>query len=265
MAKKLATSVTVRLTGSPDDEGHVRLHDFSQLLFSLRRCLRHTERCLTEQESSIEYKLVRLEESSALAEVSPITSVQNFSLTLETVRLFRDTVSMLNQNKKIDDRIDSDALEAFRSLYIPLNRNANSLQVNGAEITSLFVASIDDLLRESMTSYGSISGILDTVELHNASKFIVYPVVGPEKVDCQFSREILLDDIRLGLDRNVTVFGLLYYRKKEKFPHRIDAKEIKIHPHDSELPSLLDMKGCMADSDDKRDSVEIIRSLRDEW
>ena len=97
---------------------------------------------------------------------------------------------------------------------------------------------------------GSVTGRLLAINLHNRTRFAVYPPAGPLKVTCSFSRA-LKPRVIAALDRNVRVIGRLKYKHWAPHPHAITVQDIEVFPPNDALPTLASLRGLAL-----RESVE---------
>jgi hypothetical protein len=129
-------------------------------------------------------------------------------------------------------------------------------------ITPTYVEKLDRVIGEDTKEQGSVTGWLWKVNLHNTSRFDIYPTVGPKKVACRFPRH-LREKVILGLAKYVTVFGELRLKQWADFPHAIVADDIDIHPDPSELPRLSDLHGMAPNATGGLSSEDFIESVRE--
>ena len=256
--------IVISLVGNPADQGRVHLRDFNVVARSLNHCLHECERCLTGTRALIEYEVTGLHSGSAMLEVQPI---RDGSITVadEVTTLFFQAVELLEQGDSGRDSrlmlLDDAAWESMRCLYTPARRSNARVEVCGIELTSEFIASIDRQLAMSHSELGSLSGTVEIVDIHNRSQFSIFPPISNVGVPCHFTEE-MFDSVMAAMKRHVTVHGLLHYARDGALPKRIDVEEIEVHPDDSELPTLHDLRGVLALS---VDSVDAVRALRDEY
>lgn len=121
---------------------------------------------------------------------------------------------------------------------------------------------VTDIIGPDEIVEGSLTGMLEWLNIHNNNNtFHIYPITGPTKVNCHFTKE-WRDTVINGIDKNVTVYGELRYKKRENFPYAVNVRHIEIHPDDSELPTLGSLRGMMVNQTGLG-AADFIRSLRD--
>lgn len=252
--------IVVQIKGVATEGGYPRLSDFLQQLEAVKTALKHTERLLLgDGERSVYYRIVELKMSSPATvtlEEQPLSTADGPGR-LPRIPIGERLVSTLSQIERrghLPHVKDLAALEAYRGVGSLLHRrqveavtlkSANRIVTIGEE----FNRNIDKIIGPDETIEGSISGLLLAVNLHNTTRFEIYPAIGPAKVVCDFPASLKPDVIR-GLDHNVKVFGQLRYKHWAPHPHAITAGGIDIFPADDELPSIFDLRGLMRQNGD---------------
>ena len=121
---------------------------------------------------------------------------------------------------------------------------------------------MDEIIGPDVYSFGDISGRLESVNLHNVLRCVIFPTVGPAKVSCEFKPD-LRAKVKAALDNYVTISGRLRYKQIDKFPYAIDAKHIDIHEPIGDLPKMNDLRGISLNSTEGMSAEEFVRSIRD--
>ena len=148
-------------------------------------------------------------------------------------RLFRDTAIRLQDGKAPDKRLTFEDIEAFRELLLPLDRHASEVWVDGFQLTSNTVTSIESIVGNAIPSNGEVTGSLERLNLHDRYEFVLFPAAG-SRIVCTFE-ESLLEQVRRGIKRVVTVFGVLYFQPDKPLPDRVRVKRMEIHPPNEAL------------------------------
>ncbi len=258
-----APVVRAKLVGSPEDQGLVQLDDFLAFCGGLKKCLRVSEEAVAGERSRLRYRIRNLGTGSAEIDVEAIAPDGDGALCAETIGLFRSTVRSLQTRQPLDPRIRFRDLDAFRELTRPLRRQVAQVWVDASPVTPAIDEAIDEILERSLTSHGSVSGLLERVNLHNKREFFIYPPIPDRNVKCLFAHD-QFDDVRMALGRQVTVYGELSYEPGQVLPYKARVARIERHPPDEELPSLSSLRGIAPDCTGELDSVEFVRRLRDE-
>lgn len=258
-----AKTLKVRLVGNDEDDGIVRFDDFRNFCDNLAKCLRKSESLVSTKPASIGYRLASLETASASVTLEALPPMNGRDYRDEVLSLFRDTVSNLEGGMPVDPRVDRDALEAFRDLVTPLHRSTKEVWIENSRLTAHFEASIQRILGASIASEGAVSGILEGINVHNRTEFVLYPPIPGNRIRCSFPEE-LFDAVIHAIRRNVTVWGTLYHDKDKAFPHMVQVKRMETHPRDTDLPTLESLKGLAPGCTGGIESVAYVRSMRDD-
>jgi hypothetical protein len=247
--------ITVKIKGSAEDGGFPRLSEFLKQLDAIKVALKHTERLVSgSEERSVYFRIVELSMASpatVVLEETPIRS-QNKRGALPKVAISQKLVSMLRQ---IDRRgtlprnvKDLAALEAYRNVGTLLHKHVEEVTIasssQAVSIGEAFNQKIDKIIGPDQILEGSLTGVLLAINLHNTTRFEIYPAVGPSKVACDFPPTLKTRVIE-GLDRNVRVIGKLRYKHWAPYPHAITAEDVEIFPPEDELPTLSDLRGLL--------------------
>jgi hypothetical protein len=266
---KMAKRFTIRLVGSLKDGGDLRLLDFIAQLDAFSEALKQKERLLSGGSAQhVYYKIVDLSHNSPFSVTIEAAARRNSPVTPGAV--VREFVSDLRniRRKKPPQRADLPMLEAYRDLAAPINRQLQRVEIVEAKnkvvpIDTSFVEQVDKMIGPDSFSFGSISGRLERVNLHNTFRFEIYPTVGPSRVICVPKSADLREKVKRSLDSYVTVFGRLRYKEWDDYPHTIDARDIDMHEPDSELTTLEELRGSSPDATGGMSAEEFVRSIRD--
>jgi len=261
--------ITLLLTGVDKEDGFFRLGPFIQQLQNLSSALKQIDRVLNKKETAY-YRVVDLQLSSPgkiTVEPIPIEIEKDYSDII--CDRFINEINTIKKTGKPTNGLDNKALEAFKNLIAPIEKNFSSVSIESRgsviELNKKMEANIDVIIAEEESSYGTIKGELELINLHDqANKFYIYPIVGPQKVLCHFP-DSLKDIAKKSLECKVSITGLMTYKVNEYFPYKIEVENIVIHPSDNELPNLLDLEGIIPNLTNGLSSEEYVKEIRDEW
>ncbi len=259
------TEITVTMVGADESHGRVRFDDFFRFCETVFKCLRVSEQLVSGETAAIEYRISGLKYGSATVKLEAVQKIGNKGddRRSKVVTFFRTTVADL-QKGKVDPRIPPEGLGVFRELANPLKHGTKRVVIGRVSITTKFDKAIARILDENISSEGSVSGILERVNVHeDRNEFVIYPQDETTPITCSFP-ESLLDNVRKALKKNVTISGTQTYRPGCALPSRVHAKEIEIHPADSDLPSLHDVRALGKWDTGGLNSVEFLRAIRNE-
>lgn len=264
--------ITVQLEGAPEDEGHVRLSEFIKQLQAVKSALKQTERTITgKDEPELYYKIVDVKHSSPISvtiEPTLLKPEENGYIAKSTVAKFFTTLSMINKKRDAPEDFDLPALEAFRDLGTMLDKHVTGITLAASarrkvKIDKQFEHKVAEIIGPDEIVEGSISGMLEWLNLHNTNIFHVYPVVGAKKVICNFPKK-LKEKVKAAIDSHVEVYGELRYKRWGNFPYAMNVSDLDILPPDDQLPTLFDLRGIAPDATGDMSSVEFVRAIRDE-
>lgn len=273
--------ITIQLTGSLEDDGHVTLSAFLSQLEAVKAALKQTERLVTgEEEPTVYYRVVDLSHNSPATIVLEAVSLANRPQTTvkkkrpaiktdyshATVNQFFHSLRQIREKRQRPERADLQALEAYRNLAAPLEKRVSGVKLidsdESVDIDRDFQSAIDEIIGPDELVEGTISGTLEKLNLHNTTRFDIFPPIGPKQVACDFGPSLRADVIR-AVDQYVQVFGKLRYKRLENFPYAVNAEKVEVLPPEDELPTLLDLKGMAPDLTEGKTTSEFLEGIRD--
>jgi hypothetical protein len=105
---------------------------------------------------------------------------------------------------------------------------------------------VDRVIGKQRESYGTVEGRLQRLDLHGRRPlFSVYEPLTGHRVDCHFTEDVTLEDLRPAIDRRVGVRGVIKL-SAEGVRVSVEAHELRIFPDDAELPGPDDVLGILA-------------------
>lgn len=248
----------MEIRATEQEDGYLRLSEFLKQLDAIKAALKHTERLLSgSDDRSVYYRIVSLSYFSPARMVleERALTTPNRRPTLPRIPIAKRLVSGLKQidHQRTPKGADLAALEAYRNVGTLVGPHVRevSMRVGDQEVLigTSFAEKIEKIIGPDEIMEGSITGILLAINLHNTTRFEIYPAVGPRKVVCDFPAAMKKQVID-GLDRNVRVYGKLKYKHWADFPHAISASDLEVFPPEDELPTILDLRGMGNEPDD---------------
>jgi len=223
------------------------------------------------REGEVYYRVVDLRRSSpatVVLEAFPSDPVNPAGVPDRVVSKFFSSLQDIREHGKIPEDFDLPALEAYRELGIPSRSNLSSVFIENGDskfpIDHEFDTKIIAAIGPDETVEGSISGMLEKVNLHNTSRFEIFPTIGPRRLICDFSPE-LRAQVKDGLDQYVRVSGRLRYKHWDKFPYAITTEKMEVYPEENNLPTLWDIRGIAPAATGDLTSEQFVRAIRDAW
>ena len=270
MAERLERTLTIQVRGSREDAGDVRLEDFIDELDSVKNALRETERAVTGHDPSLYFRIV------AMSHDSPATIVLEADSDLSTeatqrvasvvMRQLTTNLRFLGRKKRAPRTADVPVLESYREMTVPLSKHIAEVTIRAGKHTAIinntFKETLDRILGPEEVVHGSISGMIEAINIHNTSKFYLYPTVGPRKILGRFGRTLRHAFIG-SVGKYVTVYGQLRYKTWDKFPYAITADDIEIHDEE-QSGTLGDIKGMAPGLTGDLTTDEFLEKIRNE-
>lgn len=271
--------VTIQLVGSLEDDWHVTLSAFLYQLEAVKAALKQTERLVSgDEEPSVYYRIVDLSHASPATVVLEAVSMpqapqepkrkrraQRMDYSGETVTRFFSSLKQIRQ-RQAPPKADLQALESYRNLTASLNKKVSHIQIINTEesidIDKAFQSSIDEIIGPDELVEGTVSGTLERINLHNTTRFDIFPTIGPKQVACDFKPELKESAIR-AIDHYVSVGGKLRYKRLEQFPYAVNVESIEVFPPEEELPSLFDLRGMAPDLTRGLSIEKFVEAIRD--
>jgi hypothetical protein len=271
--------VTIQLIGSLEDDWHVTLSAFLYQLEAVKAALKQTERLVSgDEEPSVYYRIVDLSHASPATVVLEAVAMPQAPQALKkkrrtqrvdysgaTVTQFFSSLKQIRQ-KQAPPRADLQALESYRNLTASLNKKVSHIQIINSEesidIDKAFQSSIDEIIGPDELVEGTVYGTLERINLHNTTRFDIFPTIGPKQVVCDFKPDMKEGAIR-AIDHYVCVGGNLRYKRLENFPYAINVESIEVLPPEGELPSLFDIKGMAPNLTGGKSTPEFLEGIRD--
>lgn len=264
--------ITIRLTGLEEDNGDVRLNEFVQALENLKKALSETTKITVSNTEIVYFKVIKLQKNSpSLVSVEAVPTKEEFENETDLlVKSFFKNINDINFGR-YPENFSHETFVAYKDLVSLQRKNKIkeiSISSNGENEVSLdgFSKKIEDIMGQDEFEIGSYTGMLDAINIHNQNVFFIYPPSRRTKMRCIFSLDMKSQAIN-ALGKYVTVTGTKRYLSnlKDAEPLEIKVKRIEIHPDESVIPNLSDLRGIAPDITKNQSSEDFIRGLRDVW
>lgn len=226
---------------------YVQFDDLTRLCDRLKECLRSTESAVTGDTPNAKYRLRELELGSIEISLAPLYSEESAGIAADTIQLFNTTVAALQSGTQVDDRLGRPTLLVYKKLAETFFRRNSRISVGGVEITSRFVANIDELLGRYFVSEGSVKGRIERLNIHNKRECALFSPIHDRGIECSFETETF-PVVHAAVGKNATVFGKLKFSGRSALPDHILITGIDVHPEDDDLPTLESLRGLITSS-----------------
>lgn len=263
----VSNKIKIELRGNKTDKELIRFSDFVAALSGINHILSGLDHDITNTNiPSLYFRVTNLRcLSPAIIEAEAVPIDPAIDHSVEIVNKFLIGLDSIKQGKAPAE-LDSGVLRLYKNIGGVFSKNITEM-VFSSEDTQINLnedieAKIEEILGEDEIIEGSVSGILEYINIHaGANRFIIYPIAGPKRIDCHFPHSLLKSAIT-GLDHRVNVRGRLKYKRRDSFPYAIDIDDIEIYPDESELTNLLDLRGIAPNATGDLSSEEFISSIR---
>lgn len=257
------------IEGLESDQGHVRLDYFLRALERLYSSLSKLDSKEAGGKRASDFVVVGLSHNSPATVELEARQIKNRPDVRALIfNKFNSTVSSI-QRGVIPDDVDYSILEDLREIAAPVGRGVTTIQLSvgneHVDMTEVFAKRIEVALADVEYCHGSVEGRLEKINIHaGANVFTVYPEFGASSITCHFPH-VLREDAIAAVNRRVSVYGNMKYRKNAPFPYHIDIEHLEIYQDADSLPSFDDLRGIAPSIGDGTPSEEIIRELRNGW
>jgi hypothetical protein len=264
---------TNRITLSIDtteETGNVKLADFLHALNALRTALKRTDVIESGGSPVTEWEIVALSKNSPATIVLEARPVSTESPDLDqggrVVARFLDYVEALSSSAEPPPELDRNSLLAFRDLAVPVRQGRIQASLTNTQrsvrIEPVIEHNVDVALAGTTVVLGSVEGRLEVINVHRGKRvFRIFPVVGPDHIDCRFSPE-LLETAKAAVSKTVRVYGEVKFLSRDPFPTSVVADDIQIVEPG---PSLFDVRGMSPEATGDMSSEDFIRERRSGW
>jgi hypothetical protein len=266
-------TLTVELQPLDGKHDELRLDDFLEQMATLKTALRETERLVSGGEPSLYFTIKHLQKNSPARVVLEAVSddgVQKSSPRYASyvVRSLTTNLRLITHKRRLPAKMDVATLESYREIAIPAEKRRIKVKIEAAghavSVGRGFREILESLVGEDERSYGSVSGRIEAINLHDKNRrFLLFPIIGPSKIVGTF-RSKDRKAFAAAVDKYVTVCGKLRYKTWDKHPYNILADTITVHDSDPR-PSLEALRGVSPDATGHLTTQEYIDSLHDDW
>lgn len=269
--------IIIALEGASDDRGDVRLDALTEQLDNLRRALTYAEdhAAIGGRRKPVYYRVVDLHHSAATLVIEPVTEDVENDRTNAIVYEFRTRLRQI-QESRVPEDVSIEELEAYRALaprpeqrikQLTIAFDAPTILKNREEykVTAEFEQRLSEIIGPEEVAWGTLTGYLDAVNLHERNVFYLWPRVGPRRVYCTFDRA-LRDDVKAAITHFVEVAGLIHYRRRSNLATSMSSVH-SIEVLDSGDPGtrLSELRGIAPDVTGGKDTREFVDSYDEDW
>lgn len=261
--------ITIQLQGSEGDNGDVRFDDFIKQLSAVKKALGETDRVLSQGET-VYYRVVDLRHNSPAQIVLEAVKRNDVAVdnAAQVVEAFVNGLAQIAAGTP-PAGFDYYVLQSYKELTDLIGKGLTdfTVQQNGTavSVSSAFGKSIDIILGPDRYEMGSVTGLLEQINLHGRrNNFTIFPTIGQSRLRCIFPQALRTQAVG-AVDRYIKVFGQLKYKTHDKYPYEMMVRSIEVYPPPEQLPKLSDLWGIAPDALEGQSIEDFIRDVRHEW
>ena len=174
-----------------------------------------------------------------------------------------DGLALLEQGEQLPASFSEDALNAAKRLADLTRGNECTVIIRtgrrSVQVSQRISVNVDEMVKRSYVSDGSVEGVLEMATLHEHTYFRVYDAIQGWGVPCYFRQDIV-DEVRNAFGRRVSITGRLRSDRLGK-PESMQVSSIQmlgIEP----LPTVGDVRGIAKGMTGGLKAEEYLRSVR---
>jgi hypothetical protein len=269
--------IIIELQGETADRGNVRLEALTDQLEHLRRALTYAEEhaAIGGRRRSVYYRVVDLHHSTATLVIEPVAEDVDNDRTNAIVYEFRTRLRQI-QNSRVPEDVSIEELEAYRALVpkpeqrirqLTITFDAPTILKNREEyvVTPEFDQRLADIIGPEEVAWGTLTGFLDAVNLHERNVFYLWPRVGPKRVHCTFDRTIR-DSVKAAITHYVEVAGRIHYRRRSNTATSMSGVySIEVLEDADTGTRLSDLRGIAPNATAGMDTRDFVDSYDEDW
>jgi len=258
-------------------DANVLLQTLIEKLDKVRHALTYAEEhaAIGGRRRSISYRVVDMHHSRATVVIEPIAEDPLDDRTNATVYEFSTRLRQI-QTSNVPDDVSVEELEAYRELLPKADEELTQLtigldaptilrNVDEYTLTPDLDKRLADMIGPEEVAWGTITGYLKAINLHERNVFYIWPRVGPKRVYCTFQRA-MRDDVIAAMTHYVEVSGEIHYRRRDDTATSVrKVYNIEILDTDDTGTRLRDLRGIAPNATGEMDTREFVDSYDEDW
>jgi hypothetical protein len=269
----MAGKIIIEIEG---ESGDVSLGALVEQLESLRKALTYAEQhaAIGGKRRAVEYRVVDLHHSNPTFEIEPVAEDPLSDRTSAIIYEFNARLRQID-SKTVPEDVSVEELVAYGNVGPKHERRIRRVSVRfdaptilrpaePLRITQGFEENVADLIGPEEQAWGTMTGFLEALNLHERNVFHLFPRIGPVRVYCTFDRSIR-DDVKSAIDHYVQVSGRIHYRRRDYAAQRMsNVYSIEIIDREP-TPKLSALRGIAPDATGSMDTREFVDSYDEDW
>ena len=262
-----SNKIRIELKGSKVDREFLRLSELVDALLEVNKALSRIDYLISRPKSrSLYFRVTDLRcGSPAIIETEAVPLEPTVDHSIEVVKEFFVDLNNIKVGKSPKE-FDVDLLEHYKKMTTVFKKNVTGMTFISEDMQIKFKEDLEpkitEILGEAEIVQGSVSGILERINIHaGVNTFRIYPVAGAKKIDCHFP-DSLLQKATGAVNRYINVQGKIKYIGKADFPDAVEVEDIEIYPEESELPTFSQLRGIAPNATGSLSSEEFVKRIR---
>lgn len=218
------------------------------------------------KKGSLDWYIVGLSMGSLEVDVQGISRLENKDYSNDVIHYSIGGLRALEESGLTPPFLSSNGITNTKKLVkLVGSHGISAIELNNysenALLTSKASANIDQITRVTRRSIGSVEGKLESISVHQGSRFVVYHHLTNKAVTCTFDPGKLLELAKKALGKRVIASGEVLYNLNGE-PIRVITERLRILKEENELPSISRIGGSDPDFTGGLSTAEFLRGER---
>src|ERR1043165_1214861 len=227
----MAGKIIIEIVG---ESGDVRLEALVEQLDSLRKALTYAEQhaAIGGKRRSVYYRVTDLHHSNPTFEIEPVAEDPLNDRTNAIIYEFSTRARQID-NGTVPDDVSVEELAAYGDVGPKPERRIRRVNLRFVapailrpaeplQMTTVFEEKVATLIGPEEFAWGTMTGFLEAINLHERNVFYLWPRVGPTRLYCTFAKS-LRDEVKAAIDHYVQVAGRIHYRHRDHAAQRMSG------------------------------------------
>jgi len=250
-------------------DGNILLSQLIDVIEKLHDNLKEADR-IVSKDRKVNYRVIAISHAKNY-KLTLTAEVQKESATKPEagIHKFAQALEDIQSRNKIPEGYDVLALEKLKDFTKGIGSTFESILISSDEseisLKPDFYMKIDDLLGPDESTFGTIKGMLEMIDIHGSPKRCnIYPIVGPTRIRGTFSSE-MMNAIIEGIGKYVLASGRLDYKRGTEHPYHISIQKIEVLRPQKNAKNLSEMKAMAKGKGSEHALNEREKEQNDEW
>jgi hypothetical protein len=273
----MAGKIIIELEGDHADHGDIRLGALAEQLESLRKALTYAEQhaAIGGKRTAIYYRVVDLHHSKPTLEIEAVAEDPLDDRTSAVIYEFSTRLRQIHTGT-VPDNVPVEELEAYGEIAPKPERHMRGIVIGfdaptaiapyePLRVTREFEEKVAALIGPEEVAWGTMTGFLDALNLHERNVFYLWPRVGPKRLHCTFNR-IIRDDVKAAIEHYVQASGRIHYRRRDDAARSMSSVyNVEVLDAAPEGSRLSDLRGIAPEITGGMDTRDFVDSYDEDW